>query len=178
MDLVVLGFVFDIGHGSWLSRTACQKFLFARNLLIYCVVSLIGARGAIPARRSGLCVAGGRQKTWRPFSPVVELHAVTRSAGAVCKVTLQYVLRFWQDPHYDRGSSPIVHRSLGVRNMGVLRSFYRSLGWRELPIGDEVPGCRGGSTPRCSDLARGNRGPGIGSTLTRPRRILISSPVR
>jgi hypothetical protein len=118
MDLVVLGFVFDIGHGSWLSRTACQKFLFARNLLIYCVVSLIGARGAIPARRSGLCVAGGRQKTWRPFSPVVELHAVTRSAGAVCKVTLQYVLRFWQDPHYDRGSSPIVHRYVGRAEHG------------------------------------------------------------
>src|SRR5215217_5145175 len=27
--------------------------------------------------------------------------------------------------------------TLGVRNMGVLRSFYRSLGWRELPIGDD-----------------------------------------
>jgi hypothetical protein len=29
--------------------------------------------------------------------------------------------------------------TLGVRNMSVLRSFYRSLGWRALPIGDEVP---------------------------------------
>ena len=27
--------------------------------------------------------------------------------------------------------------TLGVRNMGVLRSFYRALGWRELPIGDD-----------------------------------------
>jgi hypothetical protein len=27
--------------------------------------------------------------------------------------------------------------TLGVQNMGVLRSFYRALGWRELPIGDD-----------------------------------------
>jgi hypothetical protein len=69
--------------------------------------------------------------------------------------------------------------TLGVRNMGVLRSFYGSLGWRELPIGDEVPSCRGGSTPMCSDLARG---PGSRHRQhpdhPGPRRILVSSPVR
>jgi uncharacterized protein len=27
--------------------------------------------------------------------------------------------------------------TLGVRNMGVLRSFYRALGWPELPSGDD-----------------------------------------
>lgn len=27
--------------------------------------------------------------------------------------------------------------TLGVRKMGVLRSFYRTLGWQELPIGDD-----------------------------------------
>jgi uncharacterized protein len=27
--------------------------------------------------------------------------------------------------------------TLGVRDMGVLRSFYRKLGWPELPIGDD-----------------------------------------
>jgi uncharacterized protein len=74
----------------------------------------------------------------QPVSPSWKLHAVTRSAGPVCSVTLQYVLRFWQDPHYDRGSRPILSIvTLGVRNMGVLRSCYRSLGWRELPIGDD-----------------------------------------
>jgi hypothetical protein len=38
--------------------------------------------------------------------------------------------------------------TLGVRNMGVLRSFYRSLGWRELPIGDEVPKLPGAARPK------------------------------
>ena len=28
--------------------------------------------------------------------------------------------------------------TLGVRDMGVLRSFYRALGWRELSIGDDT----------------------------------------
>jgi uncharacterized protein len=28
--------------------------------------------------------------------------------------------------------------TLGARNMGVLRSFYRALGWRELPSGDDA----------------------------------------
>jgi predicted lactoylglutathione lyase len=28
--------------------------------------------------------------------------------------------------------------TLGVRNMGVLRSFYRALGWPELPSGDDA----------------------------------------
>jgi uncharacterized protein len=28
--------------------------------------------------------------------------------------------------------------TLGVRDMGVLRSFYRSLGWQELSIGDDT----------------------------------------
>jgi uncharacterized protein len=28
--------------------------------------------------------------------------------------------------------------TLGVRNMGVLRSFYRALGWRELSSGDDA----------------------------------------
>jgi uncharacterized protein len=28
--------------------------------------------------------------------------------------------------------------TLGVRDMGVLRSFYRSLGWQELAIGDDT----------------------------------------
>src|SRR6185369_9459498 len=28
--------------------------------------------------------------------------------------------------------------TLGARDMGVLRSFYRSLGWRELPSGDDT----------------------------------------
>ena len=27
--------------------------------------------------------------------------------------------------------------TLGARDMGVLRSFYRTLGWPELPIGDD-----------------------------------------
>jgi hypothetical protein len=28
--------------------------------------------------------------------------------------------------------------TLGVRNMGVIRSFYRALGWRELSVGDDA----------------------------------------
>jgi uncharacterized protein len=33
--------------------------------------------------------------------------------------------------------------TLGVRNMGVLRSFYRALGWRELPISQGPAGWSG-----------------------------------
>jgi hypothetical protein len=97
------------------------------------------------ARRSGLCVAGGRQKTWRPFSPVVELDAVTRSAGAVCKVTLSTSCGSCRIRTMTEVPARLSIVTLGVRNMGVLRSFCRSLGWRELPIGDEIPSFRGGS---------------------------------
>jgi hypothetical protein len=45
-------------------------------------------------------------------------------------VAVQYVRRFWQDPYHAEISARLSIVTLGVRNMTVLRSFYRALGWR------------------------------------------------
>ena len=44
----------------------------------------------------------------------------------------------WQDPNHDRIPARLSIVTLGARNMGALRSFYRALGWPELSNGDDT----------------------------------------
>src|SRR5687768_3761181 len=43
----------------------------------------------------------------------------------------------WQDLNMIEIPARLSIVTLGARDMGVLRSFYRKLGWPELPIGDD-----------------------------------------
>ncbi len=50
----------------------------------------------------------------------------------------RYAVGFWQDPDMTEIPARLSIVTLGARDMGVLRSFYRALGWPELPAGDDT----------------------------------------